>query len=56
VPVEHRFLGLDRLSLLPGLVVLALFVLWTVVVPSVNDLLRYGQQAEAGDVSRWSGG
>ena len=31
-----------------GLVVLALFVLWTVVIPSVNDLLRYSQQTNAG--------
>lgn len=50
VPVEHRFFGLDRRSLLPGLVVIALFVLWTVIVPSVNDLLRYSQQTKAGDV------
>ncbi|HWK26781.1 MAG TPA: hypothetical protein VNS09_09465 [Solirubrobacter sp.] len=50
VPVEHRFFGLDRRSLLPGLVVIGLFVLWTVVVPAVNDGLRYGQQTKAGDV------
>jgi hypothetical protein len=50
VPVEHRFFGLDRRSLLPGLVVIALFVLWTVIVPSLNDLLRYSQQTKAGDV------
>ncbi len=50
VPVEHRFFGLDRRSLLPGLVVLALFALWTVVIPSLNDLLRYSQQTKAGDV------
>ena len=50
VPVEHRFFGLDRRSLLPGLVVIALFVLWTVIVPSVNDALRYSQQTKAGDV------
>jgi hypothetical protein len=50
VPVEHRFFGLDRRSLLPGLVVIGLCVLWTVVVPSVNALLHYGQQTRAGDV------
>jgi hypothetical protein len=50
VPVEHRFFGLDRRSLLPGLVVIALFVLWTVIVPSVNDVLDYSQQTKAGDV------
>ena len=50
VPVEHRFFGLDRRSLLPGLVVIGLFVLWTVVIPAVNDALSYSQQTEAGDV------
>ena len=50
MPVERRFFGLDRRSLLPGLVVIALFVLWTVVVPSVNNLLNYSQQTKAGDV------
>src|SRR5689334_17721809 len=50
VPVEHRFFGLDRRSLLPGLVVIGLFVLWTVVVPAVNGALRYSQQTKAGDV------
>jgi len=50
VPVEHRFFGLDRRSLLPGLVVLALFVLWTVIVPSLDDLLHSSQQTKAGDV------
>lgn len=50
VPVEHRFFGLDRRSLLPGLVVIGLFVLWTVVVPAVNGLLSYDQTTKAGDV------
>src|ERR1044071_6307608 len=50
VPVEHRFFGLDRRSLLPGLVVIGLLVLWTVVVPAVNGLLSYNQQTRAGDV------
>jgi hypothetical protein len=50
VPVEHRVFGLDRRSVLPGLVVIALFVLWTVVVPAVNGLLAYNQQTRAGDV------
>jgi hypothetical protein len=50
VPVEHRFLGLDRRSLLPGLVVIGLLVLWTVVIPAVDDALSYDQQTRAGDV------
>ena len=39
VPVEHRFLGLDRRSLLPGLVVIGLFVLWTVVIPALISVI-----------------
>lgn len=50
VPVEHRFFGLDRRTLLPGLVVIGLFVLWTVVLPGVNSLLNYGETTSAGDV------
>ena len=30
--------------------VIGLFVLWTVVIPAVNDALRYSQQTKAGDV------
>jgi hypothetical protein len=52
VPVEHRILGLDRRSLLPGLVVIGLFLLWTVVLPAVNGLLSYNQQTRPGDVFR----
>ena len=50
VPVEHRFFGLDRRSLLPGLVVIGLFVLWTVVLPGINSALHYSQTTKAGDV------
>lgn len=50
VPVEHRFFGLDRRSLLPGLVVIGLFVFWTLVIPGVNSLLNYDQTTKAGDV------
>jgi hypothetical protein len=56
VPVEHRFFGLDRRSLLPGLVVIGLFVLWTVVIPAVNHLVPYSQQTKAGDSSCWRRG
>jgi hypothetical protein len=50
VPVEHRFFGLDRRSFPYGLVVLALLVLWTLVLPAVNGALDYSQQTRAGDV------
>ncbi len=42
--------GLDRRSLLPGLAVIALFVLWTIVLPGVNGALGYDDETEAGDV------
>jgi hypothetical protein len=50
VPVEHRFFGLDRRSLPYGLVVIALLVLWTIVLPAVNGVLDYSQETQAGDV------
>lgn len=50
VPAEHRVLGLDRRSLLPGLIVIGLFVFWTVLIPGVNSLLSYDDTTEAGDV------
>ena len=56
VPVEHRVFGLDRRTLLPGLVVIGLFVLWTVVVPAIDDALSYDQQTRAGDVFRLRAG
>lgn len=36
VPVERRFLGLDRRTLPAGLAVAALILLWAVVMPAVN--------------------
>lgn len=42
--------GLDRRSLLPGLVVIALFVLWAILIPGVNGVLGYDDETVAGDV------
>lgn len=50
VPVEHRVFGLDRCTLLPGLAVVGVFLLWTVVLPLVNSALSYSQETESGDV------
>jgi hypothetical protein len=37
-------------------VVIGLFVLWTVVIPAVNHLVPYSQQTKAGDSSCWRRG
>ncbi|HTU16039.1 MAG TPA: hypothetical protein VMF31_12665 [Solirubrobacterales bacterium] len=50
VPVEHRFLGLDKRTFLPALIVVGIFVFWAVLVPAVNKQLEYGQTTRAGDV------
>ncbi|OZC45896.1 hypothetical protein CH267_28625 [Rhodococcus sp. 06-621-2] len=50
VPAEHRVLGLDRRTLAPALLVIAVFLVLTVAVPRVdaaigwNDPVRAGQQ------------
>jgi hypothetical protein len=50
VPAEHRFLGLDRRTFLPGLIVIGLYLFWTVLIPAVNEALEYEQTTAAGDV------
>ncbi|WP_019144714.1 hypothetical protein [Aeromicrobium massiliense] len=49
MPVEQRFLGLDRRSLVPGLVVIGIWALWSVVVPQVDDAVAYDDTVRAGD-------
>lgn len=48
VPVEHRVLGLDRRSFPYALFVVAVFLVWTVVVPRVNDALSWDDPVRAG--------
>ncbi len=50
VPAEHRVFGLDRRSLLPGLVVIGIFAFWTILIPAVNGLLDYDDTTRPGDV------
>lgn len=50
VPVERRFLGLDKRTILPAIGILALVVLFASVLPAVNDAVPYDQEVEAGDV------
>lgn len=50
VPAEHRFLGLDKRTFLPALIVVGIFAFWAILVPAVNKQLDYGQTTQAGDV------
>src|SRR5262245_9135453 len=50
VPVEHRWLGLDRRTLAPGLGVLLLALLWAVVLPAVNEAVPDDREVGAGTV------
>ncbi len=49
VPVERRWLGLDRRSLAPGLVVLAIAVVLVWIVPSVDQAVPGHGVVQAGD-------
>jgi hypothetical protein len=50
VPVERRFLGLDKRTILPALGILALVVIFAGVLPAINEGVSYNREAKAGDV------
>ena len=50
VPVEHRFLGLDRRTIPPALLVLALAFVFATVIPAINAAIKPDNPVEAGDV------
>jgi len=50
VPVEHRWLGLDRRTIPLAAVVVGLMLVFLVVVPAVNDAVGWDDQTQAGDV------
>lgn len=52
VPVEHRWLGLDRRSLPYAAVALAVWVLWAFVAPAVDAAVPWTDQIRPGDVLR----
>lgn len=56
VPVERRFLGLDKATIVPTLIVVAIFLLIGTGVPRIADLLSFDDPIEAGDVLDLSGG
>lgn len=50
VPVEHRFLGLDRRTIPLTLFVLAVMVVFMVVVPAIDRAVGWDDEIIAGDV------
>ena len=50
VPVEHRFLGLDRRTMPLAAVALAVWLLWVVVVPAIDDAVPWRDVTRPGDV------
>jgi hypothetical protein len=49
VPVEHRFFGLDRRTLPFALAALAVWLLWTVVLPWVDERVPWNDTIAAGE-------
>lgn len=56
VPVDRRWLGLDRRTIVPALVVLALALVMGSVIPAINDSVSYDDKVVAGDVIEVDGG
>ncbi|RLK61461.1 hypothetical protein [Actinokineospora cianjurensis] len=50
VPVEHRVVGLDRRSFLPGLVTLAVALVLIYGLPALNAAIPWDNEVRAGDV------
>lgn len=49
VPVEHRLFGLDKRTLPYALTALAVFLLWTVVLPWIDNRVPWDDTIVAGD-------
>jgi hypothetical protein len=49
VPVEHRFLGLDRRTIPFAAVAVAVWLLWAVVLPWVDEQVSWDDQIRAGE-------
>ncbi|MCX4093231.1 hypothetical protein [Nocardia sp. alder85J] len=56
VPVDRRWLGLDRATILPALVVLGLAILMGSILPSIDTAVPYRDTVAAGDVMQLDGG
>lgn len=55
VPVEYRFLGLDRRAFPFAAAAAAVWLLWAALLPAINDAVPWSDQVRAGDVFRVSG-
>ena len=51
VPVEHRFLGLDRRTFPFALVAVAVWFVWTVLAPWVDERVAWNDPIRAGERS-----
>lgn len=56
VPVEHRWLGLDRRTIPPALFVLVLAFVFATVIPAIDAAVEPDNPVEAGDVMNLGGG
>lgn len=56
VPVDRRWLGLDRATLIPAAVVIAFALVMAFVLPTINDSVSYDDEVVAGDVMELDGG
>lgn len=56
VPVEHRFAGIDKRTILPSLAVLLLAIVYSVVIPAIDRSVPYNEPTAAGDVIDLGGG
>jgi hypothetical protein len=50
IPVDKRWFGMDRRTILPAAIVMAVVVVMTLVLPGVRDAMRYDDEVVGGDV------
>jgi hypothetical protein len=50
VPVDRRFLGLDKRTILPAILILLLLIVYAGVLPAINDAVSFDREAKTGDV------
>jgi hypothetical protein len=50
VPVEHRWAGLDRRTLIPAAGVLLVALLWAIILPAINGAIKPDQPVRPGTV------
>jgi hypothetical protein len=50
VPVERRWLGIDKRTIAPALIALILAIVVRGVLPAIDDAVDYDRQIQAGDV------